>query len=177
MVLIRPAQAADAAGIADVHVRAIREVCSKSYAAHQIEAWVSGKCPELYLDAIATKPFFVAVLNDDVVGFAQLNPEAGEVKAVYVRPDCVGRGVGRLLLQTLEDAARVRALTLLKVQASLNAVEFYRAQGYVLEDVTSYRLKVGAELECANMHKDFPPSSRPPCRVSQGLGTSGRDGI
>ncbi len=154
-VLIRAAAASDAEGIAEAHVRSIRELCGPSYEASQIEAWASGKRPEIYLEAIAQKPFFVAVLDGSIVGFSQLYPETADVRAIYVRPDCARQGVGRQLLHAVEASARTHALTRLKVQATINAVPFYQAQGYVLDGFTTFMLKIGTALPCANMHKEL----------------------
>ncbi len=155
MVLIRAAVEADAAGIADAHIESIRELCSPSYEASQIDAWVTGKRAEIYLQAIAEHSFFVAVLDESIVGFSQLNPKTAEVRAIYVRPEVVRQGVGRRLLQAVEASARAHALLRLTVQASINAVPFYQAQGYVLEGFTTFMLKIGTALACASMHKDL----------------------
>jgi hypothetical protein len=52
-----------------VHVAAIREVCGPFYDAAVIDAWSGGKHPSRYVEAMATRAFFVAVVDDDVVGF------------------------------------------------------------------------------------------------------------
>lgn len=155
MVLVRAALASDAVGIADAHVQSIRGLCGPSYEASQIDAWVAGKRAEIYLEAIAKYPFFVAVWDGGIAGFSQLRPETADVRAIYVRPDCVRQGVGRQLLQAVETVAREHALTRLQVQATLNAVPFYQAQGYALDRFTTFMLKIGTALPCADMHKNL----------------------
>jgi putative acetyltransferase len=157
-MLIRSGRASDAEQIASVHVAAIREVCGLVYEAAQIEAWVSGKRPEIYLHAIANLPFVVAELDGAVVGFAELDPGAGEVRAVYVRPDCGRRGIGSRLLDAVEGAARAAALERLELKASLNSVPFYKARGFVLDELTTFTLRNGGTLPCAAMHKVLRPA-------------------
>lgn len=152
-MLIRAAIASDAEQIASVHVAAIREVCGLAYDAAQIAGWIAGKRPEIYLDGIARNPFFVAEQDGAVVGFAQLDPVGAEVRAIYVRPDCIGQGVGSRLLAAVEGAARAAALARLELKSSLNAVPFYEARGYVVVEATSFTLRNGTVLACASMHK------------------------
>ncbi len=65
-----------------------------------------------------------------MVGFGDLNLKAGEVEAVFVDPQFGRRGIGSQVLQALEELARKQGLTVLIVDASLNAVEFYVRAGY-----------------------------------------------
>ena len=114
-----------------------------------------GKRPEGYLQAIATNPFFVAILNGDVVGFSELDHQTGEVRAVYVQPTCVRQGIGRKLLQAVETAACERSITRLHLHATLNAVSFYQAHGYVTDGPGTLVLRTGTNLPCDNMHRDL----------------------
>ncbi|MGA5294286.1 GNAT family N-acetyltransferase [Streptomyces koyangensis] len=57
----------------------------------------------------------------------------GELYALYVRPDLLGRGVGRALLFAVHDEAAARgwgALVLWVVEANARARRFYEAAGY-----------------------------------------------
>lgn len=128
-IKIRPATTEDRQALWQVHTQAIRQTAKSHYDAAQIEAWAGRLTPEGY----APNPdiFFVAEAEvGNVVGFGELNLEAGEVEAVFVAPHCGRRGVGRRLLQTLEDLAAQRGLTHLALDASLNAVTFYERMGY-----------------------------------------------
>ncbi|MFE7675943.1 GNAT family N-acetyltransferase [Streptomyces albidoflavus] len=57
----------------------------------------------------------------------------GELYALYVRPDLLGRGVGRALLGAVHDEAAARgwgALVLWVIEANARARRFYEAAGY-----------------------------------------------
>ncbi len=154
-MLIRAAVASDVPEIAAVHASAIRDVCGHVYEPSQIQAWVSGKSAQGYLRALAERQVFIALRDDRVVGFSELDPKTGEVFAVYVRPDCLRQGVGGGLLKTLETCAVEHALTRLHLHATLNAISFYEANGYVLDAMASFPLRADASLTCARMHKQL----------------------
>jgi GNAT superfamily N-acetyltransferase len=62
-----------------------------------------------------------------------LEPGAAEVKRMYVAPAARGRGVARLVLAGLEDAARERGWTTLRLETGPRqpeAVGLYTAAGY-----------------------------------------------
>jgi GNAT superfamily N-acetyltransferase len=97
----------------------------------------------------------VATDGDAIVGFGQLNPDAGEVDAVYVLPDRQGQGIGQRLLAGLEAEARARDIRALELSATLNAVSFYAQAGYTRRHVAVHRLPTGVELECVRMGKEL----------------------
>jgi GNAT superfamily N-acetyltransferase len=154
-MLIRAAVPSDVEEIFGVHMSSIRDVCGAMYDAAQIDSWTCRKRPEGYLEPIANHPFFVAEVEGALVGFSELNPETREVCAVYVRPDRLRQGIGRGLL-LVETAAHERRLPRLHLSATLNAVPFYQANGYVSDGAGSVLLGDGTNLPCANMHKELP---------------------
>jgi GNAT superfamily N-acetyltransferase len=106
--MIRAALESDAESICALHVAAIREVCGLVYDARAIEAWAGAKRPERYRAAIAESIMLVAEGEGVIAGFGELHLATAELKAVYVRPDSLRRGIGRRILQALEDSQRVR---------------------------------------------------------------------
>lgn len=136
-----------------MHVRAIRETCSRSYSADQVSAWAGLLSPDSYKAVLQERIMTVAIDRAEVVGFGQLNQDTGEVDALYVLPERQGEGIGQLLLAELESEARARGLGKLVLSATLNATEFYRRAGYVQEDLAVYRLPTGVELQCLRMTK------------------------
>ncbi len=63
---------------------------------------------------------------------ALLDPatEPARVRAMYTHPGFARRGVGRLILQLCEDAARAEGFTRLELMATLSGQPLYEAAGY-----------------------------------------------
>ena len=154
-VRVRPAGDGDRPAIWAVHVRAIRETCSRSYSPEQIATWAGLLSPGSYKSVLQKQVVVVAAEGATVVGFGQLDPDAGEVEAVYVRPDRQGEGIGRVLLSELEERARGRGIGRLELSATLNAADFYERAGYARGRATAHRLPAGVEIPCVRMAKDL----------------------
>jgi len=152
---IRRATDRDRQGICTVHVRAIREVCSRSYSEEQITSWAGLLSPDSYVAVVRDRFLVVAEDTVGIVGFGQLNQTKGEVEAVYVLPERQRERIGGALLHSLEDAARAAGLKKLYLSATLNSVPFYRKAGYVEEASTVHRLPNGVELPCVRMSKEL----------------------
>ncbi len=78
-----------------------------------------------------------------------------EIEAVYVSPDVVRRGVGKAILQKLEERARDLKIKSLKMNASLNAVPFYKSAGYESQKEMKHHLASGVEIGCVLMTKEL----------------------
>ena len=59
--------------------------------------------------------------------------EYGEVKRMYVRPACRGRGMGRMMLDRLAEHALEHGVTLLRLETGIHqreAIELYERYGF-----------------------------------------------
>jgi GNAT superfamily N-acetyltransferase len=80
--------------------------------------------------------FLVAVDGSDPIGcgaLRRLDETSAEVKRMYVVPDRRGSGVAAALLRALEDSARERGWTTLRLEtgpAQPDAIRFYEREGY-----------------------------------------------
>jgi len=152
-VTIRPARNADRSAMFTVHVRSIRETCSRSYSPKQIDAWIGILSPDDYTSVLQQRVMVVATDGDDLVGFAQLAPAAREVQAIYVLPERQGEGIGQLLLSELERQALARGISRLELSATLNSIGFYERAGYGQRCRAVHRMLTGVELPCVRMGK------------------------
>jgi putative acetyltransferase len=150
---IRRAQKDDCQDIRGVHIASVMGISTDSYTPEEIQAWAIPKDPKNYEDSIGSKEFLVAEDNSVILGFGVLNQERAEIEAVYVSPEAGRRGIGMALLRKLEERAGVLGLSVLRLNASLNAVPFYERAGYVGQAKSKYRLFSGVEIDCVPMLK------------------------
>ncbi len=75
----------------------------------------------------------VAERDGRILGFTMLDgtPPAGALGMMFVEPDAIGQGVGRLLFGHAREQARRLGFTLLTIDADPNAEPFYTAMGAV----------------------------------------------
>ena len=153
MLTIRRARLEDCQSIVNVHSAAVTGIRTDLYTAEEIQAWAVPKTPESYKEFIHTREFFVAEEDEFILGFGVLNQGSALVEAVYVSPEAGRRGIGLELLRKLEERARALGLRVLRLNASLNAVPFYKRAGYVAQEESKYRLSTGVEIACVPMVK------------------------
>jgi GNAT superfamily N-acetyltransferase len=151
---IRPAQAADVPGIAEVHVlgwqlgyRGLlpQDVLDALRPAHRVPRWTA----TIERASWPHAGTLVADAGTMIVGFADLRPESaavGELASFYVRPAMWRQGVGSALMAAVLDtfrAARRTAATLWVQDTNERAQRFYRSHGWY-PDGTSRPDTVGA---------------------------------
>ena len=147
---VRRAVTADAAMLCDLHKASVRALCAGFYSPHQIDAWLAPRSADDYRRAMtAGEVMLAATYADRVVGFASTKGAA--LLALYVDPK-LGRGAGGPLLQAAEEQVRSAGKPVLHVQATPNAVAFYRKHGYMRGARATVR-RGGAELAVLDMHK------------------------
>lgn len=173
MLTIRRAKPEDCPGIARLHTSAVRAISTDLYTPEEIAAWAIPRTLEDYQQSIRGKEFYAAVEGDLIVGFGVLNQESRVIEAVYVGPDGTGRGVGQLVLRTLEEWARDLGLGVLSLYAWLNAVRFYERAGYEAQQMSEYRLASGVEIPCIPMINLQATSNGPVASDTLVLGFSG----
>jgi putative acetyltransferase len=129
-VSIRRAKQVDKGAIWQVHIRSIREVCRTHYSERELQMWTEVLKPDRYEEQISKGPFYVAVEDETIIAFGNLNKKSGEIEALYVDPEHLRQGVGIKILLALENEALDSGLKRLSLTSSLNAVGFYEMAGY-----------------------------------------------
>jgi N-acetylglutamate synthase-like GNAT family acetyltransferase len=88
---------------------------------------------------------------------ALLDPrhDAAKIRAFFVHPDWVRRGVGSHLLDVCEAAAFAAGFRRLEMGATLSGVPLYRARGYVAGEQREVPLGPGSSLPIVHMVKQL----------------------
>lgn len=135
-----------------MRIAAIHAQCRGFYSAELIEAWTSGG-PTTEFTQRVEATFYVAIDGGKVLGCGAIDLDFGQIDAIFILPDFMGRGVGRQLLTSLEDVAIAAGLNQAILNSTLNAAAFYRKCGYKGNTVSVYSSSRGFELDCVPMKK------------------------
>jgi putative acetyltransferase len=134
---LRPFLPADTPMLAAIFVAAIEELTGDDYSEAQQEAWAAVADDEQELGKkLAGELTLIATLQNSPVGFASLRGN-DHIDMLYVHPSVAGQGVGAILCDALEKLAGARGTKNLVVEASDNALGFFRKRGYVAQQRNS----------------------------------------
>ena len=99
------------------------------------EAWIQRWRDQLTLtpEYVTRNPTFVAELDGVVVAFASIVPRGSRavLDHLWVLPEAMSRGIGRVLFVHAETVARQGGATRLTATADPHAEEFYKKMGLV----------------------------------------------
>ena len=86
---------------------------------------------------------------------ALLDPlrDAAKIRAFFIHPDWARRGVGSMILEACEDAARSAGFTRYEMGATLTGAKLFGAKGYVAVKPISIPLVNGESLPVIHMEK------------------------
>jgi len=112
-----------------LHTHSVQALCANHYSSEQITGWLKNRTPQGYLPGIERGEMFVVVEGERILGFGHAVP--GEVVAVYVAPEWAKQGVGRAILTEGIVRARSGHQGAVRLDATLNAREFYKKAGFV----------------------------------------------
>jgi GNAT superfamily N-acetyltransferase len=79
--------------------------------------------------------------------------DAAKIRAFFVHPGWVRRGIGSMILDACERAATEAGFTRFEMGATLTGVPLYRARGYVALENLDVPLKNGESLAVIRMEK------------------------
>ena len=133
-VTIRTYERRDAAGVADVFYRSVREVALSDYTPEQVRAWVPGRWDAEREHRRSGDGRLVLVAADEpghVVAFIDLEPD-GHIDRLFCAPEVAGRGVASRLYDAIETAARAQGIQRLFTEASELARRFFERKGFTV---------------------------------------------
>lgn len=175
--LIRPATAADIPALRYLIELSVRELQKDDYSPAQIDGAL-GHALGLDTQLIEDRTYFVAESVEQVgsiVGCggwsnrrtlfgsdhgpnreqALLDPktDAAKIRAIFVHPQWARKGLGTLILQHCEEAARQAGFTTLEMGSTLTGVPLYTLKGYVPRETVAVPLPNGETLPIVYMVK------------------------
>jgi putative acetyltransferase len=155
-IIIRNFGENDIAVFRNVVARSIYELCAVSYSKQELDAWFHQYPADItYKDWSKTRVLLVAVIGNQVVGFAQLHPERAVIDAMHILPEFTRRGIGTMLVASIEARAGQKGLNTVEVEASVNAEQFYLQCGYTKVREGKFKCRNGLELDSIILRKQL----------------------
>jgi putative acetyltransferase len=129
---IRSYSAKWAVEIADLFHESVHAIDSAIYTPEQKEAWATTPPDyESWSQRLNKKKPFVAIVNERVVGFIELDAD-GHIDCAYTHPAFQRNGVASALYERLLVEAKYKNINRLYVEASLIAKPFFEHRGFTV---------------------------------------------
>jgi GNAT superfamily N-acetyltransferase len=149
VVEIRLALPDDASDACRVLRRSITECCTLDHhgEAAVLDGWLGNKTPDNVASWIASPSncMLVALRDGELVGVSLLT-QAGKLSLCYLVPEAHHAGLGKAMLDRLEEQARQWGVSVLRMHSTATARDFFARNGYVL---------AGKEKSCYGVECDF----------------------
>ena len=115
-----------------IYIKSTKNIVARDYSKEQIERWVSmHEDPNEWKKRIFNSNPFVAELNNNIIGFAELESN-GHIDYFYCYP--VSLGAGSLLLKKLENEALSAGLKIIFAEVSSTALTFFSSHGFEITE-------------------------------------------
>ena len=107
----------------------------KDYSSEFIENDVKQFTPSCVIERASWTHFYVICDNDIIVGCGAIGPYWGKEDEsslfnIFVLPKYQGKGIGRKIIETLEQDEFFLRAKRVEIPASITACEFYKKMGY-----------------------------------------------
>jgi putative acetyltransferase len=133
-VTIRGYEQRDAADLAEVFFRSVRQVAISDYTPAQVGAWAPERRTPQWSHQWASDGRLVllaADASDRAVAFIDLEPD-GHIDHLFCAPEAAGQRIASQLYAATETAARQQGISRLYTEASELARRFFARKGFVV---------------------------------------------
>lgn len=152
--MIREADISDYDAMDRVFRASATALCSRSYSSQVIESWAGEPLPGRFVkNKESGDEQYVFTVAGNVAGFGSINLEHHKLVSLFVSPEQSGKGIGQSMLEFLVARAESSGIPVLKIDSSLNAVNFYKRHGFAETGRSMYRTQNGVEMESVQMER------------------------
>ena len=139
MLTIRRFETKDAPEIASLIQRNFLEVNIKDYGLEEMERLAQKHTPEEICRIAQQARMYVICEQDKIVGTGSVKHLDGSLTecglaTIFVHPEHQGQGIGRIIIDTLEQDELFLTSTRTEIGASITACQFYEKMGYTYKD-------------------------------------------
>ena len=134
-VTMRRLEDKDAQAVSELIRKTISISNKKDYPEDIMDQLIATETPEHVLERASWTHFYVAESEGSIVGCGAIGPYWGKedessLFTIFVDPDHQGKGIGRLIIDTLENDEFFLRAKRIEIPASITGVPFYLKMGY-----------------------------------------------
>ncbi len=134
-IKVRRYEEADAEVIANLIIRNFKEVNIKDYGKETVDELVATHNADWFRQLASYANVYVFLIGTEIVGVGSIASFWGSLTesillTIFVLPEYHGQGIGRLIIETLENDQLYLRADRIEIPASITAVEFYHKFGY-----------------------------------------------
>ena len=136
---VRRFETNDAPAVSELIIKTLRTSNRKDYSEEYIENDVRLFSPQGVIRRAEWMHFYVICADGLIVGCGAIGPYWGREDEsslfnIFVLPEWQGRGVGRKIIEALEQDEFFLRAKRVEIPASVTACEFYKKMGYTYKD-------------------------------------------
>lgn len=136
-ILIRRFEDSDAEVVSNIICRNLLEVNIRDYKLEAMQYLCTFNSPDEVKKNAKERHSYIAIMDGVIVGTGSIGmeekPFVSMIHSVFILPEIQGKGIGRCILNTIEQDAFFINSKLVKVYASITALDFYLKMGYLHE--------------------------------------------
>ncbi|MBR3446557.1 MAG: GNAT family N-acetyltransferase [Oscillospiraceae bacterium] len=138
-ITVRRFEKADAGVVSAAVCETVRVSNAKDYPPEYIDVLIAQHSPEVIAERAEQGHMYVACDGDRIIGTGTITGYWGSTTesillTIFVLPEYQGKGVGRRIIETLEQDEYGKRANRIEIPASLTGVHFYRHLGYDYKD-------------------------------------------
>lgn len=138
-IVMRPFKESDAEAVSELIRKTISISNKRDYPEDLMDQLIATETPEHVLERASWTHFYVAELEGTIIGCGAIGPYWGKedessLFTIFVLPEHQGKGVGRLIINTLEKDEFFQRAKRVEIPASITGVPFYLKMGYNYKD-------------------------------------------
>lgn len=138
-VIVRRYEDGDVEPIVALIRRNFLEVNVKDYGEKAMNALAKSHDVDWFKSVAAHSHVYVFCVDKEIVGVGSISSYWGSktesiLLTIFVKPELHGQGIGRFIIQTLEQDELFLRAERIEIPASITAVGFYKKQGYDYKD-------------------------------------------
>ncbi len=132
---IRPFEQTDAVAVSELIKNTIRISNVKDYPLELMEALIDAETPQHIIERASWTHFYVVQEHEKIIGCGSIGPYWGKedessLFTIFVLPEYQGKGIGRAIIDTLENDIYFLRAKRIEIPASITGVPFYLKMGY-----------------------------------------------